>query len=453
MKQYTRYSARTSLAAIGVYMRQLQVWQTVERQVQVRQKQVKHAPLDKLLDAFINILAGGQGIVEVNTRVRCDPALQRAFGRRACADQSTVSETLNACEAETVHQMRQALQVIYRSHSQGYWHAYERHSQVLDVDLTGLVAGKQAEQATKGYFSGRRNCRGRQLGRVLATRYDEIVFEKLYPGTFQLEQNLQELIRGAEEVLALDQERRRHTIVRVDGGGGRDADVNWLLSRGYFILVKVKNWKRARKLAQSVTHWHPDPKVPDRQVGWVAAPHPYTCPTRQLAMRWPKADGEWHYRVLVFNLRDQLLFELSDRPWPDNPTPADRLAAIADAYDLRGGGVETTLKGSKGGLGVHKRNKRRFAAQEMLLLLAQLAYNLISWVRNLLADRRPTFRHFGMLRMVRDVFQISGKVRVTEQGQLLAIILNRDHHLALPFVEALRPVLSSDGMRFILHQI
>jgi hypothetical protein len=49
--------------------------------VQIRQKVIKHKPLDKLLDAFINILAGGHGMVEVNTRVRPDEALQRAFGR------------------------------------------------------------------------------------------------------------------------------------------------------------------------------------------------------------------------------------------------------------------------------------------------------------------------------------------------------------------------------------
>ena len=109
MKEYNRYSARASLAAVGVYLRQLKVWETVEAHVQIKQKQVKHTPVDKLLDAFINILAGGQGIVEVNTRVRCDPALQCAFGRSACAGQSTISETLNACDALAVSQMRQAL--------------------------------------------------------------------------------------------------------------------------------------------------------------------------------------------------------------------------------------------------------------------------------------------------------------------------------------------------------
>lgn len=453
MKEYNRYSARASLAAVGVYLRQLKVWETVEAHVQIKQKQVKHTPVDKLLDAFINILAGGQGIVEVNTRVRCDPALQCAFGRSACADQSTISETLNACDALAVSQMRQALQAIYRSHSQGYRHTYDLAYQVLDVDLTGLVAGRQAEQATKGYFSGQKNRRGRQLGRVLATQYDEIVFEKLYPGTVQLEQNLQELVMGAEAVLELSQEHRQRTIVRVDGGGGRDADVNWLLARGYFVLAKVKNWQRSRKLGMGTHEWYPDPKVPDRQIGWVATPHPYDYPTRQLAMRWPKPNGQWHYRVLVFNLSDETLFELIRQPMPTHLTQEELLVAIVEAYDLRGGAVEITIKGSKGGLGVHKRNKRRFAAQEMLLLLAQLAYNLISWVHNLLAEKMPIFLSFGTRRMVRDVFHISGKVQMTQQGQLRAIILNRDHNLAPPFFEALQPVLYPNGLRLILRQI
>jgi hypothetical protein len=453
MGQYNRFSARASLAVVGAYMRQLKIWETVAEQVEIRQKQVKYLPLDKLLDAFINILAGGQGMIEVNTRVRSDPGLQQAFGRTGCADQSTISQTLNACDTRTVEQMRQALQMIYRQNSSGYRHAYAEHYQLLDVDLTGLVAGRQAEQATKGYFSGRKNRRGRQLGRVLATHYDEIVFEKLYPGTVQLEQNLQELLCGAEAVLELDETRRKRTIVRVDGGGGRDADINWLLSHGYFILAKTKNWKRSCKLAKSVRVWFPDPKVPDRQMGWVEAPHSYDHPTRQLAIRWPKANGQWHYRVLVSNLTDEMLFELAHLPIPDHTTQAELLTAFVTAYDLRGGGVETTFKSSKAGLGLHKRNKRSFAAQEMLVFLAQLAYNLISWVRNLLAKVSPTFQHFGILRMVRDVFHISGKVQLTSSGQIKTLVLNKGHTLAQPFLEALQLTMALNGVRLILRQI
>jgi hypothetical protein len=58
----------------------------------VKQKRVKHAPADKLYDAFIAILAGAHGLVEINTRLRAEPALQRAFGREACAEQSVVQD-------------------------------------------------------------------------------------------------------------------------------------------------------------------------------------------------------------------------------------------------------------------------------------------------------------------------------------------------------------------------
>jgi hypothetical protein len=434
-------------------MKQLQIWKTVEQELQIKQKTVKHRPIEKVLDALINILAGGQGIVEVNTRVRTDKALQRAFGRKRCAEQSTISETLNACTEENVEQMRKALQTIYRNQGLGYKHVYENGYQVIDVDMTGMVAGRKAEHATKGFFSGKRNRRGRQLGRVLASLYDEIVYEKLYPGTVQLEKSLQELILGAETVLVMDEKRRKKTIVRVDGGGGRDEDINWMLERDYLIVTKVKNWKRAYKLAKSVTRWFPDPKVPDRELGWVEEPYPYCRPTRQIAMRWSKGENSWHYRILVFSLSDEMLFELIRQSMPINLSDEKLLAAVVDAYDLRGGGVETAIRNSKQGLGLTKRNKRSFSAQEILVFLAQLAYNLVVWVRNLLVFFYPDLEHFGMLRLLRDVFHISGKVLFDKKGYILSVRLNKDHHLALPVYKAFHPYLARDGTQLILGKI
>ena len=453
MKKYTRFSSKASLAAVGINMRQRKIWERIEQEVHIRQKTIKHKPMDKLLDGLINILAGGRGVVEANTRVGPDKALQRAFGREGCADQSTISETLNACSEENVRQMRQALGEVYRQHGRGYRHRYESSYQVMDVDMTGLVAGEQAEGASKGFFPEQRNRRGRQLGRVLASRYDEIVFEKLYAGSVQLDVSLQELVLGAEEVLRLSAERRCRVILRVDGGGGKDADINWMLERDYFILTKVKNWKRSAKLAQSVQQWIPDPKVPGRQMGWVQEPHSYSRPTRQLALRWLKENSEWHYRVLVFNLTDPMLFDLARHPLPVGDVSQELLSAIVDAYDLRGGGVETSNKGSKQGLGLASRNKRRFPAQEMLVLLTQLAYNLTSWARHELSKHFPAFQHFGMLRMIRDVFQISGKLQMNAQGQILQIQLNRNHNLAPPFQKAFQPLLSTDNLYLVLRQI
>ena len=72
MKQYTRFSGQASLAVVGVHMNQMGLWQAVEQQVHIKQKVLRHRPIDKLKDAFINILAGGHGLVETNLRVRSD---------------------------------------------------------------------------------------------------------------------------------------------------------------------------------------------------------------------------------------------------------------------------------------------------------------------------------------------------------------------------------------------
>ncbi len=115
-------------------------------------------------------------------------------------------------------------------------------------------------------------------------------------------------------------------------------------------------------------------------------------------------------------------------------SPDDPIGLAVYAYDLRGGAVETAFKGSKLGLGITKRNKKSFHAQEMLLLLGQLAYNLISWVRDGLASCRAKLRHLGMLRMVRDAFHIPGRIAFDEQGHLVQISLNNAYDLVDSFV-------------------
>jgi hypothetical protein len=78
-------------------LRQIDFLAPLRDQIKIEQMTVVHTPLDKLTDAFVTILAGAHGLVEVNTRLRSDLALQQAFGRTSCADQSTIQDTLNAC--------------------------------------------------------------------------------------------------------------------------------------------------------------------------------------------------------------------------------------------------------------------------------------------------------------------------------------------------------------------
>ena len=138
------FTACASLAALGVQLNHLDLFGPIRERVSVEQKTVKHAPSDKLYDAFISLLAGAHGLVEINTRLRSDPVLRAAFGRAACADQSLVQQTLDACSATTVKQMEQAMDAIYRRHSQGYRHDYRTALQVLDVDMSGMPCGPKA---------------------------------------------------------------------------------------------------------------------------------------------------------------------------------------------------------------------------------------------------------------------------------------------------------------------
>jgi hypothetical protein len=72
MEQQVEYSARASLVTIGMQFCRLNIWTIVVEHVKIKQKVLKHTPLDKLLDCLINILAGGTGLVEINTLVRPD---------------------------------------------------------------------------------------------------------------------------------------------------------------------------------------------------------------------------------------------------------------------------------------------------------------------------------------------------------------------------------------------
>lgn len=453
MEERITVSAQASLVAIGVWFRHQGIWSMIEKQVMIKQKVRKYTASEKLLDCFVTILAGGHGLYESNLRLRPDEAVQRAFGRSACAEQSTISDTLDACQSHDVAALRKAVTQILRQQGHSYKHNYAQAWQLLDVDMTGMPAGRQGEAVTKGYFAGEKNRRGRQLGRVLATWYDEIIVDLLYNGKRQLDRSLPALLEAAETVLGLDGAKRAHTILRIDGGGGDDDNINWTLQRGYHLLVKVKNWRRAHNLAATVLAWYPDPKVADREVGWVTEPFAYVRPTRQLALRTRKKDGTWSYHVLVFTLTDEALFSLCHRPCPPQPTTAQLLAVALDAYDRRSGGLETQNRIDKQGLGLTHRNKHRFPAQEMLVLLAQLAHNVIIWARYPLLHVDPAFRHFGMVRMVRDVFHIPGLIRLRPDGSIQTIVLNQSHPYAHVFHQAFTQLLELHDLSLILGKI
>ena len=436
------YTPRAALLALGVKMEQLGIFQPIMEKVQIQQKRVKDTPAEKMLDALITILAGAKGLVEANKRVGSDPALQRAFGRKRCAEQSVISETLNAATEENVKQIHEAMQEIYQRHSQGYRHDYEQDWQLLDIDLSGQPCGKKAEFATKAYFAKQRNRRGRQLGRVLASWYQEIVVDRLFAGQTILPVVLQELVTTAAAVLDLDEAKKQRTLLRIDGHGGSRADVNWMLAEGYQIHTKEYSAKRAAQLAQSVTDWQDDPYVPGRQVGWVQTPAPeYVRPVKRIAVRTRKKNGQWGIGVLISSLSFTTVCYLAGLPADHKPEPLPILLAYVQLYDQRGGGVETAFREDKQGLGITKRNKKSFTAQAVLTQLNALAHNLIVWFRDWLAHHCQKIWRLGILRMIRDVFHMNAFVTLDEFQSVLEITLTQYDPFAVELFDALRQLL------------
>jgi hypothetical protein len=129
-----------------------------------------------------------------------------------------------------------------------------------------------------------------------------------------------------------------------------------------------------------------------------------------LAVRWPdKKKGGWHYSVLVFNLTNKLIFELARSPIPN--TYSD------------------------------------------LILLAQLAYNMTGWVQSELAQHSSTIASFGTLRMIRDAFQIAGKIEFDPDGNIVSVTSNHIHKLAKVFYDYWQAHFQHSQVSFILGKI
>ena len=161
---------------------------------------------------------------------------------------------------------------------------------------------------------------------------------------------------------------------------------------------------------------------------------------RRIAVRCRKQNGQWGVGVLI-STRDAVdVLALSGQPTTRVQDSEAVLLAYVDCYDQRGGGGETAFKDDQQGLGITKRNKKRFEAQQIVMGLNALAHNVLIWARRWLAPALPQIARYGLRRLVRDVWHISGFVERDEHGHLTRIVLN---HLA-PLAQ---------GLGMALHQL
>ncbi len=282
------HSAHALLALIGHKCQQDNLLAPLHQELKIQQKTVTHSPTDKLQDCLLAILQGAEAVCQVNTCLKSDPGLSLAFGRPCCADQSTRKPTLSACDATNVAQMQTALRLIFQAHSRASRHNYQQGPLILDIDITGLPCGRHLEGAVKGYFAGcKPGTTGRQLYRVSASQYDEIVYEQVCPGNIGSAQLavFMEVVKASWEILKLSAGDKSQVLIRLDSGYGTTEIINYLLSEGYQFVTKMFATSRAKKLNRAVVEaaWQADPCHTGRSVTLlgVETASPYTFPQAQ----------------------------------------------------------------------------------------------------------------------------------------------------------------------------
>jgi hypothetical protein len=78
--------------------------------------------------------------------------------------------------------------------------------------------------------------------------------------------------------------------------------------------------------------------------------------------------------------------------------------------------MEVDIRGDKRGLGIEKRRKKSFHAQEALVLLAQLSHNLLIFFKRWFLGGTKA-KKLGVERLVREVMRMPGEVRLARRGK------------------------------------
>jgi len=417
-KHTTMTTGRASLCALGEYLRRHCFFAPLWEQVKIPQKTVWHRPVDKLLDGLLGLLCGAKTISQSNVTIRVDPAVQRAFGRQGCADQSTSARTLQACTAENVAQVERVSQYYLKRYGQTPHHRFTERLLWVDVDVTPMPIGAQAEGSERTWMGRNRSKTGRKTLRFTASEYREILHETLLRGKASAVPALRPALGELETRLSWTRERRQRIVLRLDGGFGTTENLNWLLSRGYQVVAKISHSGRVRKLRQNLGPWQPT-SSPGREIAAVLKPHRFCRATRQWVIRTPKAKGGYQYAVLVTT-------------WTDLEP-----AALADAYDGRAT-IESSFCQDKQALGLVTRRQRRWEAQQMVLLLARLAHHLLLWGKQWLSRvpaTRRRLRGYGLVRLLRDVWAVPGVIR-WRRGWMVSVRFSPLHPLATPLRES-----------------
>jgi hypothetical protein len=63
----------------------------------------------------------------------------------------------------------------------------------------------------------------------------------------------------------------------------------------------------------------------------------------------------------------------------------------------------------------------------MVVLLVELAHNMLIWARSWLSQSVPRLREYGIVRLIEQVWAVPGRVKLAEQGGVVRVRLRQAH--------------------------
>ncbi len=186
---------------------------------------------------------------------------------------------------------------------------------------------------------------------------------------------------------------------------------------------KFKSAGRVRKLVRGISTWQ-STSSPGREVAEVPQPVAFVRPLAQYAVRTPSTEyKEGYYHAVVFTSRTDLT-----------------MTGVVEHYGGRAG-MEADLKSDKHGLGLAVIRKHHLPAQKMVVLLVEVAHNILMWARSWLAKYAPRPHDYGIVRLIQQVWAIPGRVKLIEQEGVVRVRLRREHPRARDVCQGFLPLL------------
>lgn len=139
------------LCVVGHQLRAYHIVDCLLRFDKIKQKNRTHTPGEKLMDAFLLILAGYPSLYLLNRHLRPDLVLAQAWQRHRLAEQSSIARTLDAFNEPALLTLRTISWQFWQQHSRLRNHDW-RTPILLDLDLSPLPASARAEASTTGYL-------------------------------------------------------------------------------------------------------------------------------------------------------------------------------------------------------------------------------------------------------------------------------------------------------------